>query len=102
LEASSGLEALAVLERETSVELVITDHAMPGMTGMELAQRLKERWPGLPVILASGYADLPQNGDGLRNLPRLSKPFLQGQLAAAIALNAAPERKTQSEAAAQA
>jgi signal transduction histidine kinase len=102
LEASSGLEALAVLERETSVELVITDHAMPGMTGMELAQRLKERWPGLPVILASGYADIPQNGDGLRNLPRLSKPFLQGQLAEAIALNVAPERKTQSEAAAQA
>ena len=89
VEASSGAEALALLERGDQVDLVITDHAMPDMTGMQLAQRLSEIMPDLKVILATGYADLPHCSGPVRELPRLSKPFLQEDLARMIAQNMA-------------
>jgi len=82
LEASSGHGALDCLGRSQAVDLVITDKAMPGMTGIQLAAAIKERWPYLPVILASGYAELSSNLDP--NLIRLSKPFQQDGLARAI------------------
>jgi CheY-like chemotaxis protein len=82
LEAGSGREALEYLGRAQSVDLVITDQAMPGMTGMQLAATIKQDWPHLPVILASGYADLPPDLEP--SLTRLSKPFRQDRLAQAI------------------
>jgi YesN/AraC family two-component response regulator len=57
---------------------------MPGMTGMELAQHLREIQPDVQVILASGYAELPQSQSAVLDLPRLSKPFLQHDLARMI------------------
>jgi CheY-like chemotaxis protein len=81
LEASSGAEALALL-RQQRVDLVISDHAMPRMTGSELASVIRDEWPDLPMILATGYADLPAGDD--QTLPRLAKPFSQRQLADAI------------------
>jgi CheY-like chemotaxis protein len=83
IEASSGPHALATLRLGADVDVVITDHAMPGMTGAELARQIKENWPMLPVILASGYAELPNGEDP--GLPRLSKPYLQEDLVAKIA-----------------
>ena len=77
-EASSGRMALEVLAANPAIDLVITDHAMPGMTGAELARNLRTTHPTLPVVLATGYAELP-GGDELR-LPRLSKPFRQDDL----------------------
>jgi CheY-like chemotaxis protein len=62
--------------------VVITDHAMPGMTGTELARQIRQTWPGLPVVLATGYAELPNGEDP--GLPRLSKPYVQEELAALI------------------
>ncbi len=53
------------------------------MTGIELARELQQCWPGLPVILASGYADLPDTTD--LPVPRLAKPYQQSELAACIA-----------------
>jgi signal transduction histidine kinase/ActR/RegA family two-component response regulator len=91
LEAGSAAEALALLENGRSVDLVITDHAMPDMTGVELARRLSQIRPGLQVILATGYADLPQSTTAPMDLPRLSKPFLQADLARMIAQHARPE-----------
>jgi nitrogen-specific signal transduction histidine kinase/CheY-like chemotaxis protein len=82
LEAGSGREALEYLGRAQSVDLVITDQAMPGMTGMQLAATIKQQRPDLPVILASGYADLPLDLE--LSLIRLSKPFGQDRLAQAI------------------
>jgi CheY-like chemotaxis protein len=82
LEAGSGREALEYLGRAQSVDLVMTDQAMPGMTGMQLAATIKQQWPHLPVILASGYADLPSHEE--LSLIRLSKPFRQDRLAHAI------------------
>jgi len=83
IETGSAAAALDVLRSGTVVDLVLTDQAMPGMTGIELARQIRQAWPGLPIILATGYADLP-GGDDL-NLPRLSKPYLQEELAAQIA-----------------
>ena len=82
LEAGSGREALEYLGRAQSVDVVITDQAMPGMTGMQLAATIKQQRPDLPVILASGYADLPLDLE--LSLMRLSKPFGQDRLAQAI------------------
>ena len=85
VEASSGAQAIDALRRyEDGIHVVITDHAMPGMTGLELAQHIKQSHPGLPVILASGYADIDDLAE-YGPLPRLAKPFRQGELAAAIA-----------------
>ncbi|SHJ95795.1 PAS domain S-box-containing protein [Roseomonas rosea] len=90
LQAASGAEALALLEEGHPVELVVTDQAMPGMTGVQLAGALHLARPGLPVLLVSGYADLPAEVAG--RLTKLNKPFSQAALAAAVAALAAPGR----------
>ena len=58
LTASSGKEALELVASR-QVDLVLSDHLMPGMHGTELAQRLKAEHPKLPVILISGVNELP-------------------------------------------
>jgi len=60
------------------VDLVITDHAMPGMTGAQLADAIEEKIPGLPVIIITGFAELPPHAS---SRPRLDKPFKQAALA---------------------
>ncbi|MBW9115640.1 PAS domain S-box protein [Rhizobium cauense] len=82
VQASSAEEALTILQDGPLPDLVVTDHAMPRMTGGELAKVLDERLPGLPVILATGYAEVP--GGISQELPRLAKPFTQAQLEAAV------------------
>src|SRR5438445_620624 len=82
-EAESADSALRALLSGANFELVITDHAMPGMTGTELAARIRCSWPELPVVIATGYAELP--GDGDPAFPRLSKPYRQQELAALVA-----------------
>ena len=81
-EATSGNQALEILRREPSVDLVITDHAMPRMTGAQLAAAIKAERPELPVILATGYAELPPDVDA--RLPKLGKPFRQQELMQAV------------------
>lgn len=83
VEVPSGERALQLLADDPGFDLVITDHAMPGMTGSELALLIRRRWPELPVALVSGYAELP--GDLQPDLPRLSKPYKQDQLARLMA-----------------
>jgi CheY-like chemotaxis protein len=74
----SANEALAVLSNER-VDLIVTDHAMPQMTGLQLAEKVRETRPHLPIVLASGFAELPEDA-GL-SLPRLAKPYSQADLA---------------------
>jgi PAS domain S-box-containing protein len=81
-EAQSGSHALRLLESDTPFDVVVTDYAMPGMNGFELAQRIKERNSRLPVILATGYAELPANRS--IEFERLSKPYTAKDLAAAL------------------
>jgi PAS domain S-box-containing protein len=89
LEATSGKSALEIIRRERCVDLVITDQAMPQMTGSDLAAAIRAERPDIPVILATGFAELPPGMD--ERLPKLSKPFRQRQLADAIAKTDAPE-----------
>ena len=56
--AGDGRAALDALGRETRIDLVIADHRMPGMDGLTLVRRIKERAPGLPAVIMTGYGDL--------------------------------------------
>jgi CheY-like chemotaxis protein len=76
--ANSGLHALDIIKSEQPIDLMMTDHVMPGMTGIELAAASREVRPSLPILLATGYADLPEGAQ--LNLPRLAKPYHQDQL----------------------
>jgi CheY-like chemotaxis protein len=78
IEASSADQALKILEDGQTVDLLLTDHAMPGMTGIELARIVRSRRPTMPVLLATGYSDLPA-GQKI-DVPRLSKPYMQNEL----------------------
>jgi PAS domain S-box-containing protein len=82
LEAHSGAQALQILRREPAVDLLVTDQAMPNMTGLQLAETAQELKPELAVILATGYAELPPGADPA--LGRLAKPFTQAELAEAV------------------
>jgi PAS domain S-box-containing protein len=86
--ANSGAKALEVLRTKKPIDLMITDYAMPGMTGLQLAEAARSLRPELPILLATGYADLPA-GAAL-DLPRLSKPYHQKQLAEQITALMAP------------
>ena len=90
-EAYSGYEALEILKREDGIDLVVTDQAMPKMTGTELAKIIKREWPNIPVLLATGYADRVR-GDDI-GLPKLTKPYMQRELAEAIVRMNPPRRK---------
>ena len=84
IEAHSATKALSIVEQGAAIDLLVTDHAMPGMTGMELARVLRKRRPDLPILLATGYAELPQDENDI-DIPRLSKPYQQHQLASHVA-----------------
>jgi CheY-like chemotaxis protein/anti-sigma regulatory factor (Ser/Thr protein kinase) len=81
-EARSAKSALQLLDSGHEVDILVTDQAMPGMTGVELATIVQQKRPGLPILLVTGYADLPAST--LAQWPRLSKPYQQAQLQAAI------------------
>jgi signal transduction histidine kinase len=84
-----GHEVVAVAEGEAALtrfaearfDLVMTDFAMPGLSGAELADAIATRWPGTPVLIVTGFADvaaLPQH------VGTLHKPFTRTELAAAL------------------
>jgi PAS domain S-box-containing protein len=83
IEAITGAQALRILRKPTSVDLVLTDQIMPGITGLHLIAQIRSEWPEVGVMLASGYAEFPE---GVKvDVPRLAKPFDQATLAKAIA-----------------
>jgi signal transduction histidine kinase/CheY-like chemotaxis protein len=82
IEAASAEEALDLLEREPHVDGIVTDHLMPGMTGVDLARLVRRKRPGTPVLIISGYAE-PEGMDP--DLPLLVKPFRQADLAVRLA-----------------
>jgi len=82
--ANSAYEALEHLrQRGDGIDLMLTDHAMPGMTGVELAAKARETWPNLRIILASGYAEIP-TGEA-HGLFRLAKPYRREELVSGLA-----------------
>ena len=83
IETGSVAEALETLRSGVRIDCVITDQAMPGTTGIVLVNKIREFWPGLPVILATGYADLPDAE--IAGVPRLSKPYRLNTLSTMLA-----------------
>ncbi|WP_277762075.1 PAS domain-containing sensor histidine kinase [Pseudomonas sp. A34-9] len=81
--ATSGAQALALFDQGEVVDLMITDMAMPQMTGAQLAHAVRLLKPDLPIILATGYAERLEGFAA--QLPRLPKPFTQMNLVAIIA-----------------
>ncbi|WP_165982124.1 ATP-binding protein [Dankookia rubra] len=81
LAADSAETALAMVEAGPEPGLLVSDVAMPGADGVELACRLRQRWPAMPVLLLSGYAETMLHrdlaADGFRYL---GKPFGPAEL----------------------
>ena len=97
LEVGSGGAALDLLDGEAQIDLVLLDFAMPGMNGMEVARQVQSKYPTLPILFITGYADktaLESVGDARI----VKKPFVGDELAnkisAALAfVNNRPGRK---------
>jgi CheY-like chemotaxis protein len=80
-EACSAEEALQLLASGYKPEVIVTDHLMPGMTGADLARKVREDQPSTKVLVISGYAEV----DGIAaDLPRLTKPFRSDELAQSL------------------
>jgi CheY-like chemotaxis protein len=93
IQATTGSRALDMLKNGQRVDLLITDYAMPKMNGVELAEAARQARPHLPILLTTGYGELPSRASD--DIPRLSKPYQQNQLARAIAQllqGSSPER----------
>ena len=82
VETASGRQALEIIGAAAHIDLVVTDQSMPGMTGVELAARLRQQRPGLPVLLATGYAERSDVLDA--GYIVLAKPFEQAALLQAL------------------
>jgi len=82
VQADSAKEALRLIEDGLSFDLLVTDHLMPGMTGVELVIQIRARRANVPALLISGYAE----AEGIAaDLPRLTKPFRRLELANSMA-----------------
>ena len=77
-----ALEALGAIDRGEAVDVIVSDHVMPGMTGAEFAMAVRGRRPDAKILLVSGYSE---EGGIDPALPRLTKPFVKTDLAAALA-----------------
>lgn len=81
-EASNGVEALDVLEKHDDIALVFTDISMPGMSGDQLAEHVRERWPDIRILFTSGYAEPEVAGKELAaDESWLKKPYTARELA---------------------
>lgn len=82
VEAASGEDALRILNDDANIDLLVTDHLMPGITGTDLAGRIKHLRPQMRVLIISGYAENMGVSPGIA---RLTKPFKQSDLASSLA-----------------
>jgi len=77
--AISAADALSQIDSDPSIDLIVTDQLMPGMTGLELVERVRRNRPDMPILLVSGFAELAPSAE--LSVPLLAKPFSQVQLA---------------------
>lgn len=82
IQADGAIKALDILHSRDDINLVISDQIMPHITGIQLGEVIQKNWPDLPIILATGYAEISE-GTHLR-FTRLAKPFVQEDLSKAI------------------
>jgi CheY-like chemotaxis protein len=84
-----GLDALLAFGDGSSIDALVTDIKMPGVTGFQLAQSLREKRPELPVLFISGYfeaAEVPQELGSVPGTHLLAKPFSPQKLGQALLL----------------
>jgi CheY-like chemotaxis protein len=94
VQVRDGQTALAVLERDQTIELVLSDIVMPGgMNGLELARKLRDRRPDLPVLLATGYSQYALQAV-TEGFALVEKPYRRDALAAAIRVSVERNRGT--------
>ncbi|HEV2398326.1 MAG TPA: response regulator [Candidatus Sulfotelmatobacter sp.] len=85
--ATSGREALKLLQEKVLPDLILTDYAMPGMNGDELARRVRESYPGVPLVAVSAINPLPEGFRGLvdGSVPKGQEPqILLAEIAAVL------------------
>ena len=82
----TGERALAVLQETGSVDLLLTDIVMPGMSGRELANAIQKLRPDLPILYMTGYSRnaILHKGRLEGGVEFLQKPVLQSELAARV------------------
>jgi signal transduction histidine kinase/ActR/RegA family two-component response regulator len=80
----NGEEALTLLAGRRDIRLMISDVVMPGMTGPELAARVRERHPQVGILFVTGYAGEAGEGDKLEGQQVLRKPFTVAALERAV------------------
>jgi signal transduction histidine kinase len=94
-EATGGEDALAALA-DFKPDMIIVDFAMQGLNGAETALGARQRYPGVPILFISGFADSEELRTAVGTAPLLHKPFQPAELAAAVRSNldarSAPER----------
>lgn len=83
LEAGSGTEALAILD-DQPIDVMVTDLGLPGMSGENLAQEVRSRWPNIAVVFATGQSTAPDL-PGPAPVALLKKPFSPEDLRKALA-----------------
>ncbi|WP_338501443.1 response regulator [Sphingomonas kaistensis] len=84
IEASSGAEALTILEGRRDIDILLSDYAMPQLSGTDLLAKARQVLPNLPALLITGYADPEEIGERPTDVAILSKPFELEVLAAAL------------------
>jgi two-component system cell cycle response regulator CpdR len=101
--ACDGVEALDRLtERDGGYDLLVSDVKMPLMDGIALAHKASRRWPGLPILLMTGFADQRERADDLSQVIRdvVTKPFTLQQIREAVTEAATGEGAAEEEKAA--
>ncbi len=84
IEAPGGEAALAALEANPAIDLLIVDLAMPGMSGIELLQQARAKRPRIKAVFITGYVDHAQLDSKFSDEVVVKKPFTMDQLAPAV------------------
>jgi len=77
IRAANGIQALAALEREPNIKVLMTDIGLPGMDGQQLAAETRRRWPGIGILFVTGYDEMLTDAHLVREggFEYLAKPY---------------------------